>query len=100
LDDGKISTVICPPRIKKHHIINIAKAGKVFTFKATRHIIPARPVGVDVPIDLLREKNINLEEANKKLKDILNQRIIIKVPPGQLWWGRRYDEVLYIFKKS
>jgi hypothetical protein len=45
LEYGGLSSVICPPRIEKRHIIDIAKAGKLFTFKATRHIIPARPLG-------------------------------------------------------
>jgi len=54
-------------KIEKHHIIDIAKAGKVFTFKATRHIIPARPLGVDIPLSPLTDQDISFEKANRKL---------------------------------
>jgi len=87
-----------PPKIEKHHIIDIAKAGKVFTFKATRHIISARPLRGDIPLSHLKDQDISVEEANRKLSELLKAKVLRRFSPGQVWWGRRYDEALYLFE--
>ena len=87
-----------PPKIEKRHIIDIAKAGKLLTFKATRHIIPARPLGVDIPLSYLKDQDVSVEEANTRLSDLLKAKVLRRFSPGQIWWGRRYDEALYVFE--
>ncbi len=87
-----------PPKVEKHHIIDIVKAGKVFTFKATRHIIPARPLGVDIPLSPLKDQDISVENANRKLSELLKAKVLRRFSPGQIWWGRRYDGALYVFE--
>lgn len=62
-----------PPKIEKRHIIDIEKVGKVFTFEATRHIVPARPLDVDVLLDLLKDRDISIEEANRKFSTLLKE---------------------------
>jgi len=83
---------------KKHHIIDITKAGKVFTFKTTRRIIPDRPLGVDIPRAHLKDQDISVEKANRKLSELLKAKVLRRFSPGQIWWGRRYDGALYVFE--
>ena len=87
-----------PPKVEKCHIIDIAKAGKVKTFKVTRHIVPTRPLGGDVPLDLLKDRDISIEEANRRLSTLLKAKVLRRFSPGQVWWGRRYNEALYLFE--
>jgi hypothetical protein len=96
--EGKASLVLYPPVIEKKDVINVATKGSVFTFKATRHIVPARPVGVNVPLELLKDSVLTVEEANNILRENLEGMMLKKITSGNLWWGRRYDEVLYVFE--
>ncbi|MCD6360181.1 MAG: ParB N-terminal domain-containing protein [Armatimonadetes bacterium] len=94
---GSIATAIYPPKVKKHIVVELAQGGKLLTPKATRHRLPARPVGVNVPLSLLRDKKITLQEANKRLRDLLQSKKVKRLKPGAHWMGRTYDEVLYVF---
>lgn len=98
LEKGEVGAVICPPRIDKSQVLEVARRGEVFSFKATRHIVPARPVGVDVPLSLLRDEELTLEEANQRLKELLEGKVLRRIPPGSLRGGRRYEEELYVFE--
>lgn len=100
LASGAVDAVLCPPQIGKKQIIDTAKAGLVFTFKVTRHIIPARPVGVNVPLSLLRNHSLSVQETNERLSAILHRKKIRHAPPGGIWGRRRYDEDLYVFEES
>jgi hypothetical protein len=90
--------VLCPPAIQKKHVIEISISGSVFPPKATRHIIPARPFGIDVPIELLKDKVISIAEANRQLSILLENKSIRRIPPGYRWGSRRYEEAIYLFK--
>lgn len=95
---GDVGAILSPPQIGKRQVIEIATRGRVFAFKATRHIVPARPVGVDVPLSLLRDSRVSVERANERLTVLLQWRMLRHEPPGGLWNGRRYDEDLYVFE--
>jgi len=95
---GAVAAVLCPPKIGKDQVIDIARRRRVLTFKATRHIIPARPVGVDVPLSLLRGTSLSVEEANERLWTLLSRRRVRHLPTGSFWMGRRYDGDLYVFE--
>lgn len=85
------------PIPRKDDVINIAHSNSVFAHKTTRHVIPARPMGVQVPLEwLMGEKD--LEEADKELTRQLEKREIERLSPGNLFEGRRYEEELFIFK--
>ena len=94
----EVDGVILPPKIEKREVIEAAMRGEVFVPKATRHIIPARPLGVDVPLPLLRAEQLTQEEAEEACSKLLKGRAFRRIPPGSLWKGRRYDEELYIFR--
>lgn len=85
------------PKVEKQQVVDIATNNQVFTPKATRHRLPARPLSVDVPLSLLRNTEISLEEANKELREYLTPRTVTRYDQGAEWMGRTYDEVLYIF---
>ena len=85
------------PKVKKHEVINLAIQNQVFTPKATRHSLPARPLSVNVPLSLLRNKDISLEKATRRLTRHLKKMTLIRQDQGAEWMGRKYDEVLYIF---
>jgi len=93
---GKASAGLMTPRLSKEEVVQVALSGRVFPQKATRHIVPARPMRVDVPIEWLTGR-IRLEEANKRLVELLSSKNIQRLAGGQVL-DRRYEEELYIFQ--
>jgi hypothetical protein len=98
LERREVGFVLCPPAIEKRHVLETVKSGQVFPPKATRHIVPARPFGVDVPLELLRDDVISVEEANRRLSKMLEAKSLRRVPPGYRWGSRRYEEAVYLFE--
>jgi hypothetical protein len=94
----ELDAVILPPKIGKREIIENAVRGEVFIPKATRHIIPARPLGISIPLSLLRAERLSPKEAEEACLKLLKERTVKRIPPGSLWKGRRYDEELYVFE--
>jgi hypothetical protein len=98
LERHEISFVLCPPMIQKQNVMEITKSGLVFIPKATRHIFPARLFGVNVPLDLLQDKNISIEEANRKLSMMLKEKTLTRVPPENAQEQGKYEEIIYVFE--
>lgn len=94
---GAISAVLQPPVLGKEQVVSSAVQGHVLPCKATRHVIPGRPVGVDVPLILLKNHEFSLEEANAKLTALIERKTTEEMPPGTVWRGRRYDEHTRLF---
>ena len=90
---GKALAAILAPQITKREVVDTALSGEVFVHKSTRHMIPARPLFVNVPIEWL---NMDSKEGNKLLLEHLSKKKIKCLPPGQTL-DRRYDEELYVF---
>mgnify|MGYP000619079441 CR=1 FL=1 len=97
-DQGLVDAIILTPKLSKEDIVNVALSGMVFSYKATRHIIPARPLYVNVPLKLLNKRNHTLEEANEKFRQMLLKKHLKMVSAGSLLEGRRYEEDVYIFE--
>ncbi len=97
---GNYEAILYLPNVKKEQVIEIAKEKKILTPKATRHRLPARPVGVNVPLRLLRNTDISVEEANNRLTKLLKEKKLTRYDPGTEWMGRKYDETLYVFSDS
>jgi hypothetical protein len=98
VESGEYGAALYPPKVEKSQVVEAAGQGRVFPPKATRHRLPARPVQVNVPLELLRDKDIGLEEANAWLRERLSSRRLVRYEPGTEWMGRAYDEVLYVFE--
>ncbi|MBS7655983.1 ParB N-terminal domain-containing protein [Candidatus Bathyarchaeota archaeon] len=95
---GFIEMVMAVPPVSKEDVINFSLKGLVFPHKVTRHVIPARPMEINVPLKWLKDESISLEEANKLLTDFLSKRKIERISPGSLFEGRRYEEEIFLFK--
>jgi len=87
---------LIPPAIRKEEVREVALRGEVFVHKATRHVIPARPLRVNVPLNWLTGE-IGLERAREELVKYLSRRSIRVLPPGTVL-DRRYEEELYVFE--
>jgi len=98
LGEGMAQLVLGPPRVTKQDVRRVGLKGDPFPHKATRHIIPARPLGIDVPIEILRNQRIGLLQVNRQLIDVLKKRRLERLNPGSLIENRRYEEQVFIFK--
>jgi hypothetical protein len=88
--------VLWTPQITKKMVIDAAKKGKVFSPRTTRHLIPSRPINVNVPSYWFKE-NISLEEINKRFSTFLARKHRRRFGPGQVIAGRYYGEELFIY---
>jgi len=91
--------VIWTPRLTKKTVIACAKERKFFAPKTTRHVIPARPLNVNVPGYWLKE-NISQKEINQKFETFLQKKQVRRFGPGQVIDGRYYEEELFVFFSS
>lgn len=91
----KAPAALITPIFSKKEIVEKALAGGVFPQKMTQHIIPARPMFINVPLELLYGK-LSLSQANECLTKLLFSKKLKRLPPGQVM-EREYEEELYIF---
>lgn len=91
------SAVLMTPCVSKKEVVGIARAGHVFAHKTTRHIIPARPLNVWVPLGWLNER-ISLAKVNRMFEQSLHEKRIEHLPAGSVWEGRRYEEEVLVFR--
>jgi hypothetical protein len=93
---GTDEAVVWTPRITKSMVVDCAMQEKVFAPKTTRHVIPVRPLNVNVPGHWLKE-NVSLEEINQRFEAFLNKKKVRRFGPGQVIDGRYYEEELVVF---
>lgn len=93
---GEIDLALIPTAITKEEVRSVALRGEVFIHKATRHVIPARPLGINVPLEWLKDTN-PLSDLRTRLVEYLSRRRFKKLPPGTVL-DRRYDEELLVFE--
>ena len=90
------NVVVWTPRLSKQSVVSSAKEKKVFAPKTTRHVLPARPLNVNIPGLWLKEK-VSLEEINQRFEQHLRAKRVKRFAPGQIIDGRYYEEELYVF---
>lgn len=88
--------IIWTPQITKEMVVNAVKKKKIFAPKTTRHLIPARPLNMNVPTYWFKE-DISLAEINKRFLKLLERKKLRRFSPGQVVDGRYYEEELFIF---
>ncbi|MBN2126362.1 MAG: hypothetical protein JW821_18825 [Deltaproteobacteria bacterium] len=88
--------VLWTPRITKEMVVDAARQCRVFAPKTTRHLIPARPINVNVPTQWFRE-NISLKEINRRFESFLRKKGLKRFGPGQVINGRYYEEDIFVF---
>lgn len=97
LKSGEADLVIVSPVFTKNEIRECGLQEKLLPHKVTRHIIPSRPLHMNVPLSLLMDQEISLSEANSRLDEIMRPKSMAVKPPGSVVDGRRYDETLLVF---
>lgn len=90
--------VLYPMAFRKEDIIRVATNHKLLPYKTTRHIVPIRPMGLYFPLDLLKQRRIEI--CDSKLKEIVSESKVDLVEPNSWYEGRKYSEALAIFKRS
>ncbi len=95
LNMGECTAVIGLPLISKDQVVRVALSGSVFPHKSTRHVIPFRPLSLNVPLRMLMLNDC--EEANELFLRLVRARRGRLLPP-QVFKGRRYEEYLYVFE--
>jgi len=88
--------VVWTPRLTKKTVITSAKKKMMFAPKTTRHVIPARPLNVNIPGYWLKE-NVSLKEINQRFENFLHSKQVRRFGPGQVIDGRYYEEELFVF---
>ena len=93
---GKTLSMLMTPKVSKKDVVTVALRGAFFAHKTTRHVIPVRPLFVNVPLEWLYS-TLSPKKANEILVEHLSKKQITRLPPGQIL-DRRYEEELYVFK--
>jgi len=93
---GELSACIATPALSKDEVTVVAKAGRVYPQKTTRHVIPARPMGVRVPTQWL-VTSLSEGVLNERLRAHLSSMTLRPMPPGTVL-DRLYEEPLYVFE--
>ena len=96
VSSGKALSTLIVPNVSKRDVVTVALRGEVFAHKTTRHVIPVRPLFVNVPLEWLCGE-LSLRKANEALVKHLSKKRVTRLPPGQVL-DRRYEEELYIFE--
>lgn len=90
--------ILVVPSLTKKEVISAALQRQPFIHKTTRHVVPARPLFVNVPLEWLRQSDA--QEANARMKELLEGKQVVQQGPGAVIEGRRYEEFAYVFKDS
>lgn len=93
LDDDEIAILV--PSADKDEVVDVSLKGAVFSHKTTRHVIPARPMRINVSLNLLE---MDTSTADKEMTESLEEGEVENLPPGSRFEGREYEEELVIFK--
>jgi L-serine kinase (ADP) len=90
------NVILWTPQITKEMVVEAAKQERLFAPKTTRHLIPARPLHINVPTAWLRE-DVSLEVINQRFMEHLRAKELRRLGPGQVINGRYYEEELFVF---
>lgn len=96
VEGEEAAAALIPPTISKNEVRSVALRGEVFIHKATRHVIPARPLNINIPLDWLMGL-FDIVTIKKMLIDHLMHKNVKKLPPGTIL-DRRYEEELFVFE--
>ena len=88
--------VIWTPQISKEMVVDAACQCRIFAPKTTRHVIPVRPLNVNIPGYWFTE-NLSLEEINRRFDTFLEKKKTRKFSAGMVLDGRYYEEELVVF---
>lgn len=87
--------ILQTPTVTKSEVIAAALRNQLFNHKTTRHMIPLRPMFLNIPLEWLYSET-SAKAINQILVRYLTTKSYRRLPPGQVF-DRRYDEELYVF---
>lgn len=90
------SFVMSTIKIVKAEVLESCRTHFLFPPKTTRHLIPSRPLGVTVPLTLLRDANFGHVEA--AFLQHLRSKTVRRLPEGSWVGSRRYMEEVFLFE--
>ena len=82
--------------VKKSEVIESCMNHELFPPKSTRHLIPSRPLGLEVPIVWLKSKDY--AEAESEFVKHVRSRHVSRLPEGSKVGSRRYLEEVFLFE--
>lgn len=91
----EMKPIIVTQKVRKDEVIKNALEGRLYAPKSTRHIIPIRPVGINMPLELLTYP-LNNNEIRKLFVKILSSRKVKIIKSRKLRY-KKYDELLLTF---
>ena len=97
LAGNRTKAIMTLPRIDKESVRKAGLTGQLLPHKVTRHIIPARPLGINVPLKTLTDQGTQSLESNRSFVSSLQKRSMTRGPSGTIVRGRRYEEETFIF---
>lgn len=83
-------------RLEKREVVAGCRDHVLFPPKSTRHLIPSRPLGVNTPLELLKDPQI--PRAEDKFEQHLGSKRIRHLPEGSRVGSRRYMEEVFLFE--
>jgi len=96
LTAGDGCSLLLVPTVSKDEVVHVASRGQVFSYKATRHVVPLRPLFVNASFDWLNSP-LSPERLNARFTRHLATKPFERLPPSRML-DRRYEEELYVFK--
>lgn len=93
----KTDAIMTLPKTDKASVREAGLTGRLLPHKVTRHIIPARPLGVNIPLKTLTDRITPFQESNRAFVSSLQSRRMTRKPSGAIIGGRRYEEETFIF---
>ncbi|RLE51583.1 MAG: hypothetical protein DRJ33_05610 [Candidatus Methanomethylicota archaeon] len=96
---GKQATMLLiPPPISKEDVRAVALKGLLYPPKSTRHIIPSRPLYLNIPLSILYSQS-DKEKASSLLMEHLSKGFFERKPPYTKIEDRVYTEDVLVFKR-
>ncbi len=92
----KNSFLMSTIRVEKSEVIESCLNHSLFPPKSTRHLIPSRPLGLAVPLELLRNKNY--AEAESAFVQHIRSKHMRRLRGGSKVGSRRYLEEVFLFE--
>lgn len=98
-DTGRLSVnsfVMSTIRLEKKEVVAGCRDHVLFPPKSTRHLIPSRPLGINTPLELLRDPQ--MQRAEDKFEQHLKSKKMKHLPEGSWIGSRRYMEEVFLFE--
>jgi hypothetical protein len=91
--------ILYVPMPTKADVVHAALTSTFFPPKSTRHAIPARPLGIGVPLEILRRQpSDDTIDMVSELERILGKTTPRRLGPGAIYKGRKYEETIYLYE--